>query len=78
MSDQKEGHRDQWVTGVEGLRRRHVKSVRVEWEDKPPGFVAEQRLADIFRAMRLGFVQMDEEPSASGEQLRTGLSESQE
>lgn len=67
-----------WETGVPGLQQRHVKSVRVDWEDAPPKYIVELRLADIFRAMRLGFEQMDEELSASEEQSRTGLSASQE
>jgi len=45
-------------TGIPGLQRRHVKSLHIEWEDKPPFDIAEQRLKDITTAMRLGFERM--------------------
>ena len=42
---------------VRGLELLHVRSLQlvVEWDDSPPGFIEEQRLGDIVRALRVGF-----------------------
>ena len=53
------GEHGHWETGIEGLRLRHVKRIHIEWEDKPPSDIAEQRLRDITAAMRLGFEKLD-------------------
>ena len=60
MPEQKEGQRHgHWESGIPGLKRRHVKSIRVDWEDKPPSDIAEERLRGIMKALRLGFEQME-------------------
>ena len=51
------GHRE---VNVAGLTRRHVKRIQIEWEDKPPSDIAEQRLQDIMQALRLGFERIED------------------
>lgn len=59
MSEKEAGARSAWYSpNVPGLKRRHVKSIHVEYEDAPPPSIAEERLEDIVRAMKLGFNEM--------------------
>lgn len=58
-----------WETGVPGLKGRHVKSIRIDWDDSPPVFIAEARLRDIFGALRKGFGGLDDDMAGS-KQLR--------
>ena len=57
QAEQKKYQYDLLGAEVRGLELRHVRSLRlvVEWDDSPPGFIEEQRLGDIVRAMRIGF-----------------------
>ena len=68
------GEHSHWETGIEGLRLRHVKRIHIEWEDKPPSDIAEQRLQDIMQALRLGFERIEDFRT----QTREALSGSQE
>ncbi len=64
-------------TGIGGLTERHVKSIQIEWEDKPPSDIAEQRLQDITTALRLGFERIEDFREQTVEALartRAGLS----
>lgn len=63
-----EGEHGHWETGVPGLKRRHVKSIRIDWDDHPPADIAEARLRDIFGALRKGFGGLDD--MASDAELR--------
>lgn len=49
-------------TSIPGLNRRHVSSIRVYWDDKPPTDISRERLAGIFKALRLGFAEMEKGP----------------
>ena len=62
MSEQHtlKGEHGHWETGIPGLKRRHVKRIHIEWDDKPPSDIAEQRLRDITVALRLGFERIED------------------
>ena len=78
MPNQSEETHEYWETGIDGLQQRHVKSIYVDWDDKPPKFVAKLRLKDIFKAIRLGFEQVEQEADEAETRLRANLATSQE
>jgi len=62
-----------WQSSDPGLRRRHVKSIRVYWDDKPPSFIRAARLVDLFEAMRVGFEAQDRVLLESEVRLKAAL-----
>lgn len=51
-----------YKTSIPGLNRRRVKAIRVYWEDEPPTDIGRARLTGIFKAIRLGFAEMEKGP----------------